>query len=98
MCAHVEAERRGEATCTRVRAKGDGRGRSTLSSDRGEANRGVDRLNDSDNDDRGRGVVTMEAWPWDNEDVNEGELDIFSFCFSPPPRENPKTKENLVRR
>lgn len=70
MCAHVEAERRDEATCTRVRTKEEERGRgggeAEDASDRGEANRGVDRLNDSDNDERGR-VITMEEWPWDNE-------------------------------
>lgn len=54
-------------TCTN---KGGGEGTRRRgaedASDRGEANRGVDRLNDSDNDERG-GVITMEEWPWDNE-------------------------------
>lgn len=53
-------------TCTN-KGGGEGTGRRGAedASDRGEANRGVDRLNDSDNE-RG-GVITMEEWPWDNE-------------------------------
>lgn len=64
-----------------------GEGAKTLSPDRGEANRGVDRLNDSDNGETGGGR-TMEARPWDNGDVNEGELKIFFF---------PLLQERIVR-